>query len=626
MDFVQTFHSINRSQQANVLQNSWLLRIEKNQDFLQEEVSDDYFCDGRLAINWSFDRTEVCWQRLGTPVYELFLEGHLYLHDSKTLDGQTNLRRIREILNNEKPEDLAHHIAGGLFVLIIYDRINHELFVLQDDYGAMPVFVWNSYECIYISSNVMSIHRQSQYGLSETSLCPIATVEFLKYGYLPFSDSIFLNIDRLKPGQVLSVACQRGTLSTTPVSLHTYLPSDLRYQSLQDAGEALHKAINAYFARFSQAEYFIGLSGGYDSRLLANYTSSFAPDCLNFGYDRSAETVLASQVADSLNLEFRSESFPTNLPAVYGSDVASRQRIMATLEYAHVSHLQQRVQQSNADFYMDGFIGDVILGSGYFYKKGKSPKELLDYMFLTMDVNEPARDDSFYLDMLYNDPEAIDDSGLSGMMTGGIRSELLKRIRHTLDAARSSADLHLDIVEAAKHYTRGRNLISAGPVSISSFARCACLFVDAQVRTVCLNTDKRLRIGNGLYNYYWRTYLPELSHFRKAGSTGSPKDPGWLYRSREVAAAIGRRTIKPFQEKMRNRARVEEAYFSNDRYMADAENQQFIRSQMDSVDRYLPMVIAEKMQRLYEKKRLSDSLLLRYVTLNSYLSGGKKDV
>lgn len=624
MDFVQAYHSINQGQQADVLQNSWMVRIEKNQDFQHNDVSDDYFCDGRLAINWSFERAEVCWQRLSTPTYELFLEGHLYLQDSNTLDGQTNLRGISEILSNERPEDLVNHIAGGLFVLIVYDRISRELIVLEDDYGAMPVFVWNSYECIYISSNVMSIHRQSQHGLSETSLCPIATIEFLKYGYLPFSDSIFRDIDRLKPGQVLTVSCESATVGVTAISPHPYLPSELRYQSLNDAGEALHKAINSYFSRFSQADYLIGLSGGYDSRLLANYVSQFSPSCLNFGYDGSAETVLASQVADSLNLKFHSESFPTNLPAVYGPDVASRQRIMATLEYAHIAHLQQRVNQSNADYYMDGFAGDAILGSGYFYKKAKTPKELLNYLFLTVDVNEPARDESFYLEMLYHDPEAVSDAGLSGMMTGGIRSELFKRIRSTVEIVRSSADMHLDIVESAKHYTRGRNLISAGPVSIGSYARCACLFVDSQVRNVCLNTDKRLRLGNGLYNYYWRTYLPQLSRFRKAGSTLSPNDPGWLYRCREVAAAVGRSTIKPLQGRLGNAANVGETYFRKDSNMTSAENLQFISQQMSDVDRYLPMVIAEKMQRLYEKKQLGDSLLLRYVTLNSYLSGGKK--
>ncbi|MEL6821710.1 MAG: asparagine synthase-related protein, partial [Calditrichota bacterium] len=374
----------------------------------------------------------------------------------------------------------------------------------------------------------------------------------------------------------------------------------------------------------NSADYFLGLSGGYDSRLLAQAVKDFSPRCLNFGYPDSTETKLAAEVAEFLNAGFTTESFPEDLIACHGASIADKQRIMFTLEYAHVSHLQQRVREAKTDFFLDGFVGDVVLGSGYFYKKGGSVKDLLNYLFLTMNINEPARENTFYQEMLYNDPEAISDAELSGLMTGGIRAEIMKRIRRTLETVRDSAEMHFDIVEAVRHYTRGRNLIAGGPVGIGNYARAACLFVDSRVRAVCMNTNKKLRIGNGLYNYYWRTYLPELSHFRKAGSTGSPSDSAWLYRTKDVAAAVGRRVVNPLAEKLFGASpQVEQAYFSNEKYLSNEANRNYIEETIDAPDRHLPLVISEKLREHYEKKCLSPSLLLRFVTLNSYLGEGE---
>jgi|GEM_PF-2163059 len=625
MDFVNLHQSINRQERADLRQNSWMIRIDKNTDYPFNEQLPGQFVDGRMVLEWDFEVPDVCWEHCSAGQFELFLEGHLYLADSLTLDAKANLQGIAELLRHERPVDIGNYIAGGLFVLIIYDRLKRELTILHDEYGAMPVFCWDSYETIYISSNVFTIHKHAENSISETSLCPIATVEFLKYGYLPFSDSIFHDVIRLRPSQNAVVDCESSRVNIGRIHLPSYLPPDMRYQSMDEAGFALHKAISEYFARFSSAEYFLGLSGGYDSRLLANAVKKFSPRCLNFGYPESTETQLAAEIAGFLNAGFTTESFPEDLIAKHGATIADKQRIMFTLEYAHVSHLQQRVREAEADFFLDGFVGDVVLGSGYFYKKGGSPKDLFNYLFLTMNVNEPGRANPFYEDMLYNDPEAISDAELSGVMTGGIRAEIMKRIRRSLETVRDSAELHFDIIEAAKHYTRGRNLIAGGPVGIGNYARSACLFVDSRVRAVCMNTNKKLRIANGLYNHYWRKYLPELSQFRKAGSSGSPSDPAWLYRAKDVAAALGRRIVNPLSEKLLGASpQVEQAYFSNERYLSNEANLRYIEETVEAPDRHLPLVISEKLKERYDKNRLSPSLLLRYVTLNSYLGEGKK--
>jgi hypothetical protein len=178
------------------------------------------------------------------PHFSLFVQGHLYCFGCDSLDLDQNLSILLERL--ERGDDLT-------------------LAVTVDWQGFWPLYYRADRGAVHFSNDQFSLGAIA--ALSEAALH-----EYLKYGYLPFSESLFDSVHRIGPGETITVGLSEHTETCSrDVGRVPLRPLSERYRSTEEASTELVAAFDSYFARFDGRRWAVGLSGGYDSRLIAAY-------------------------------------------------------------------------------------------------------------------------------------------------------------------------------------------------------------------------------------------------------------------------------------------------------------------------------------------------------------------
>jgi hypothetical protein len=195
----------------------------------------------------------------------------------------------------------------GIFVLVIYDKINKSLFALSGKSGLLKLYYHFSNESLLLSTNLDTI---AKHPALKTELNPIALIEQLKFGY-PLSNltlikdiSIldnhsFLTYDnktaKLSITEYYSFADklrESGTLSWS----ETYRQTPAIFNSIMDqylqGGEPLNSA----------------LTGGFDSRTILSSTFKHKDRIQYFSYGavKSSDDIRIPQtIAGKLSLNYR---------------------------------------------------------------------------------------------------------------------------------------------------------------------------------------------------------------------------------------------------------------------------------------------------------------------------------
>ncbi len=196
------------------------------------------------------DPSEHPWKIAGNPAFTLMLDGHFYLEDALTLDPEINLQRLLQKISAGSIENGLHSIRGGLFNLVILDNEHQKMVVCGDPSGALPLYYFEDPTGFHISA--------APGGFGENlAVSEMAVVEFLKYGYLPFSHSLFENVHRLLPGQIISVSLSDHTVERSAPSVFEFKPLNHRMTDIRKASERLHLALKQYFARFTPEVYLL---------------------------------------------------------------------------------------------------------------------------------------------------------------------------------------------------------------------------------------------------------------------------------------------------------------------------------------------------------------------------------
>jgi asparagine synthase (glutamine-hydrolysing) len=200
------------------------------------------------------------------PHFSLFVQGHLYCFGCDSLDLDQNLSILLERL--ERGDDLAaalRSVAGGLYGIFVLDHRRRTLAVTVDWQGFWPLYYRADRGAVHFSNDQFSLGAIA--ALSEAALH-----EYLKYGYLPFSESLFDSVHRIGPGETITVGLSEHTETCSrDVGRVPLRPLSERYRSTEEASTELVAAFDSYFARFDGRRWAVGLSGGYDSRLIAAY-------------------------------------------------------------------------------------------------------------------------------------------------------------------------------------------------------------------------------------------------------------------------------------------------------------------------------------------------------------------
>ena len=155
----------------------------------------------------------------------------------------------------------------GMFAFVIYDERKDEILIFRDRAGVKPVFYYWDNTSFLIASEIKAFH---QYPLFKKEINTGAIPDFLQYGYVPSSKSIFKNVNKLGGGSFLSFNLLLKTLNLTKYwNIRDFYIRPKLNISFEDAKEKTIELLNSSCNYRMIADVPVGvfLSGGFDSSL-----------------------------------------------------------------------------------------------------------------------------------------------------------------------------------------------------------------------------------------------------------------------------------------------------------------------------------------------------------------------
>ena len=546
--------------------------------------------------------------------YTLLLRGHVYCEAAGSLEPAENLKLLLKVINERSTlvEGLSI-VAGGMFTLFVVDHRRSLLHVTTDRLGFMPCYYRRGANEVAFTNNQFLFQRDA--ALSEVAVC-----EYLKYGHLPFTPSLFESVGRILPGQIVTVTQRPELRVNVETRQHrTFLPLAERIQNPAEGAEVLAAAFDKYFSRLGTERGTAGLSGGYDSRVIAAYTAERDVSLFNFGNPGSREVVIAKQVAARIGRPLDCFRIPDDAVSLHGGRFKTQMLIPDSFEHAHVFELVDRVAAAKVPYHTDGFIGDSVVGSGYYYSLGKRPRELVANLRLKNCYESPVKGISAYVDLLYGNKRAVPDSALLGLIDADVRDSIRGAAQRFVESHMPWCPTHEDMAESLTHATRGRCLIAGGPVAVSAFALCACPFIDNGVFDAAMSCAKAVKAGDRLYNAFWRHRFPALADIPKGNTGGRPRDRDSKYRLKHTFNAVLRRSVYPRLKRLTfGQWDRTDNYSTLEGYLACPANKTYLRELQERSASFLPPRVAAALMSAYTQGTLTPAVSLRLGTLMAY--------
>lgn len=196
----------------------------------------------------------------------------------------------KDFLKNDKIEN---HCRGHYFVII---KENNSLFVFRDFYGIYPVYQDFSQEVI--SSSFLAVaFLQENLSISKNEL-----YEYLFNGFWSEEKTLFEEILLLKYGQYINLK-QKETFFFSPEYMTI---TDKNYSQILNI---ITETLNIHFSELTSAfnKISLGLSGGYDSRLIlaALLRQNVIPDLYVNGTPNSIDIQCAKKIVEGTKLNLR---------------------------------------------------------------------------------------------------------------------------------------------------------------------------------------------------------------------------------------------------------------------------------------------------------------------------------
>jgi asparagine synthase (glutamine-hydrolysing) len=195
---------------------------------------------------------------------------------------------------------------NGMFAIALWDRATRTLYLIRDRLGIKPLFYARASGGFYFASELKSFVAA---GLSfEIDRASVAS--FLRYAYVPAPHSIYRDVAKVQPGEIVSFDASGAMQQRTYWSLEKAAHDGLRHPfagSDAQAEETLHGLLADAVSINMISDVPLGafLSGGIDSSTVAALmvaakrgpVRTFSIGFPDFGYD---ESVHARSVASHL--------------------------------------------------------------------------------------------------------------------------------------------------------------------------------------------------------------------------------------------------------------------------------------------------------------------------------------
>ena len=198
---------------------------------------------------------------------------------------------------------------NGMFAIALWDRATRTLHLVRDRLGIKPLFYGHTREGICFASELKSFAAAG----FEFEIDPASVASFLRFGYVPAPFSIYRDVAKVRPGEVVSFALNGELQQRIYWSLDAVAHEGLRHPfagSDVQAEEALHDLLADAVSANMISDVPVGafLSGGIDSSAVVammvaarrGTVRTFSIGFPEFGYDESKH---ACAVAKHLKTE-----------------------------------------------------------------------------------------------------------------------------------------------------------------------------------------------------------------------------------------------------------------------------------------------------------------------------------
>ena len=196
----------------------------------------------------------------------------------------------------------------GMFSIALYDAANSKVILVRDRAGVKPLYYYWQNNLFLFASELKAFHKHPGFEKKINAACVQA---FLKYGYVPAPDSIFLNTFKLLPGHYLVFDLEKTSLEQIKywdVAAYYAKPdiSITETEALEETERLLIKACN--YRMVSDVPVGVFLSGGYDSSLVAALLQKDNPQkiktfTIGFHDQKFNEASFAKKVAEHIGTD-----------------------------------------------------------------------------------------------------------------------------------------------------------------------------------------------------------------------------------------------------------------------------------------------------------------------------------
>lgn len=174
-------------------------------------------------------------------------------------------------------------IINGMFSVAFYNADSREIIIARDRAGVKPLYWYKSNDKFIFGSDLKSILIALDY---KVEVSKASTTEFFKYGYIASPNTIFDNINKLEPGNVLNIG-----LDNFYVDIKSFLnESKINKRTTSELTAQIEDILQSSIDLRMRSDVPIGiyLSGGVDSGITLNFANKYKTsniEAFTLGFD-----------------------------------------------------------------------------------------------------------------------------------------------------------------------------------------------------------------------------------------------------------------------------------------------------------------------------------------------------
>ena len=250
----------------------------------------------------------------------------------------------------------------GMFAFVIFDKIRNEVILARDEFGIKPLYFSLEEEGIIFCSELNPIKLMKR---KKIKINNFKVNELMQLQYCSGTGTIFEGINRIAPGQILTIKDGKITSSITN-SLPENKKNSLKKVSLN---ERINESVNSHLR--SDVPYCLFFSGGIDSMLLLYHMNLLKKKNITAysvyfddGFDDTLKNITKKFNLDHVKINFTENDFWDWIPfaAKKIDEPIADYAILPTFKLASIASKKFKVA-------ITGEGGDELFGGYGRYKK-----------------------------------------------------------------------------------------------------------------------------------------------------------------------------------------------------------------------------------------------------------------